>query len=251
MNIVFSDSDVKTNVKIPKLDDELLAYETGVHIGDGSLQIVEGGTHSVRYFGHAEDDWLFYSEVMPAIVKRLYHKEVKPTKRRDAKTCTLSVCSKAIATFKHRVVGLPNGNKNQMNGIPVTVKRKRKLLINCIRGIADTDFTLFFHKKNGRYIDPEISCTMSNKKVVQDIEKTLRDLGFSVSVRYNIGRERNGKRHTEHVLKICGGNQLRRWMKTIGFWNPKHKTKFKIWEKTGECLPKRTTEQRLMIISSF
>ena len=251
MNILFSEFALKNGVTIPELDDELLAYETGVHIGDGSLQIVEGGTHSARYFGHAEDDWIFYSEVMPRIVKKLYNKEVKPTKRTDARTCTLSLCSKAIATFKLRVVGLPVGNKNQMLGLPKAVKRSKKLLINCIRGMADTDFSLFFHKKNGRYSDPEINCTMSNKRLVQDIEAALKKLGFSLSLRYDVLRVREGKEHTEHIVKVCGGNQLRNWMKLIGFNNPKHESKFLLWEKLGYCLPKQTTAQRLALLSSF
>ena len=166
MSVSFSKFDVKMKVKLPKPTNVLLAYETGVHIGDGSLQIIKGKTHSVRFFGHAEDDWIFYSHVMPRIIKKIYNKEVRPTKRTDANTCILSVCSKAIATFKLNVVGLPNGNKNKLVEIPRLIKKKRKLLINCIRGIADSDFTLFFHKKNGKYMDPEISCTMANKYII-------------------------------------------------------------------------------------
>lgn len=251
MNIVFSEFDLRTGVRVPQLDDELLAYETGVHIGDGSLQIIEGGTHSSRYFGHSEDDWIFYSEIMPRIVKKLYNKEVKPTKRKDAKTCTLSICSMAVTTFKQNIVGLPAGNKNKMLEIPKTIKKDEKNLSSLVRGIADTDFSLFFHKKNGRYMDPEISCTMSNKALIQDIQKILENLGFTISSNYDVERVRQGKEHLEHIIKVCGGNQLRNWMKIIGFDNPKHKTKFLIWEKNGFCLPRQTTQERLDLISSF
>lgn len=251
MNIPFSDYDLKTGVKLPKLDDELLAYETGVHVGDGSLQMVEGGTNSTRYFGDAVNDWLFYNQFMPKVVKKLYNKEVSPTKRTDAQTCTLSVCSKAIAHFKLSAVGLPKGNKNQMLGIPSIVKSDEALLINFLRGVADTDFSLFFHKKGGKYGDPEINCTMANKKIIKDLETAFKNLGFSLSMRYDVQRTRKGKTHTEHVLKICGGKQLNKWMEVIGFDNPKHKTKFVVWDKLGFCLPRQTTYQRLALISSF
>ena len=112
--IEFSKEDVRFNVTIPDLDEQLLAYETGVHIGDGSLQIIPKSTHSVRFFGHKEDDWVFYSKIMPSIIKKLYNKNVKPTTRTDAKTCTLSICSKAVACFKNKIIGLPVGDKNKL-----------------------------------------------------------------------------------------------------------------------------------------
>lgn len=250
MNIAFSPFDVKNGVTIPRMDNELLAYETGVHIGDGSLQIVEGGTHSVRYFGHSIDDWIFYSETVPSIVKQLYNKEVKPTKRTDANTCTLSICSRAVATFKSEI-GLPNGNKNKLSHIPPFVKENDRLLKSFLRGIADTDFSLFFYEKNGKYSHPAISCTMSNKPLVQDLEKSLAGLGFTVSTRYDVQRKRNFKEHSEHVLTVCGKGQLRNWMESIGFSNPKHRTKFDIWEEQGYCLPRMTTQERIALISSF
>lgn len=251
MNILFSDFDLKSKVTIPSLTDELLAYETGVHIGDGSLQIVEGGTHSVRYFGHSEDDWIFYSKLFPAILEKLYNKKVRPTKRTDARTCTLSLCSKAIATFKRDFVGLPVGNKNKMTGLPEVVKANDKLLMSCIRGIADTDFSLFFYKKGGKYSHPAISCVLSNKYVVQDIEEALNYLGFTTSTRYDVKRLRNDKAHVEHVVTVCGKDQLRKWNETIGFYNPKHATKFEVWDTLGYCQPRQSTQDRLALISSF
>lgn len=251
MNFVSSEYDIKTGVTIPSLDDELLAYETGVHIGDGSLQIVAGGTHSVRYFGHSQDDWIFYAEVVPKILNHLYNKDARPTKRLDANTCTLSLCSKAVATFKRDELGLPNGNKNQLIGLPQFVKKDKKLLASCLRGIADADFSLFFANKGGSYSHPTISCTMSNKALIMDLEQSLKGFGFSLGAHYDVQRQRNGKTHLEHVLTICGKSQLQKWMDEIGFSNPKHKTKFDIWKKLGYCLPRQSTEQRITLISGF
>ena len=251
MDVLFSNFDRGCGVTLPRLNDELLAYETGVHIGDGSLQIVAGATHSVRYFGHSDDDWIFYSEIVPKMLKQLFNKEVYPTKRNDAKTCTLSLCSKAVATFKRDVLCLPNGNKNQLSGLPEFVKTDEKLLASCIRGIADTDFSVFFFRKGGVCAHPAISCTMSNKPLILDIEAALKQLGFSTSVRYDVLRKRNGREHTEHIVTVCGKDQFRAWMETIGFSNPKQKTKFDIWDELGFCLPKQSTDDRIAFISSF
>src|SRR3990167_2719977 len=111
----FSDYDIKTGIRIPELN-ELLAYETGVHIGDGSLHITKGGTHSVRFYGHGEDDWIFVSEVLPKIIKQLYNKDVKAKQCADSNKCVLNVCSKAVATFKQNI-GLSVGKK-KMTDLP-------------------------------------------------------------------------------------------------------------------------------------
>lgn len=251
VNIPYSCVDVKSNVTLPELNNELLAYETGVHIGDGSLQVMTGGTHSIRYFGHSEDDWAFYSEKIPSIILQLYNKKVVPTRRTDAMTCTLSLCSKAVAIFKRDILGLPVGSKEKLQGLPSFIMADEELLINCLRGIADSDFSLFFYKKNGSYSHPAISCTMSNKRVVQDIETGLRQLGFNPCVRYDVVRNRNSKLHLEHVLTVCGKDNLRRWIDIIDFWNPKHKTKFVVWDRLGYCLPKQSTNKRLALIASF
>ncbi len=144
-------------------------------------------------------------------------KHIKPKVRNDAKTSTLSLCSRAIVNFKRHIIGLPNGSKSNLLGIPIFIKNDERLLINCIRGIADTDFSLFFYKKNGLYAHPAISCSLSNIHLVNDLELSLRSLGFIPSTRYNILRERKGNINTEHILTICGKKQLKGWMEIIGF----------------------------------
>lgn len=229
--VEFSREDLKQNVSIPNLADPLLAYETGVHIGDGSLQIIPNRTHSTRFFGHAEQDWQFFSEILPKIIKHLYNKDVKPTKRSDARTCTLSICSKGVATFKKNILGLPAGNKIQLKGLPSFVKEDKNLLIACIKGIADTDFCLYFHKdKRGPYSDPVINCTMSNKFLIQDLSICLEKLGFEVHSKFDIRRTRNGVEHFEHKLDIYGSAQLLKWMSVIGFNNPHYVNKFLSWK---------------------
>lgn len=250
--IEFSKQDKRFGVTIPDLTNPLLAFETGVHIGDGSLQIVPRGTHSTRFFGHKEDDWLFMSEVMPKVIKQLFNKEVKPTIDKNSNKCTLSVCSKAVATFKKNILGLPDGNKKSLSGLPKFVNINRKLLINCIQGIADTDFTLFFHKDEmGIHKHPEISCTMSNRKLIEDIVKNLKELGFNVKTKLNIKRTRKGKVNTEHRLTIFGKNQLLQWMNKVGFRNPHHLSKFLIWQCFGNCPKNTTTFERLSILTLF
>lgn len=250
--VEFSREDRRFGVKIPDLDEPLLAFEIGVHIGDGSLQMIPKGTNSIRFFGHKEDDWKFFLEILPPIIKKLFNKDVKPTKRKDQNTCILSICSKGVATFMHNIIGLPVGDKNQIQGLPNFIKENKNLLINCIRGIADTDFSLTFQKDekgNNKY--PTISCTMSNKNLIEDLTSSLEKLGFNVTTQFDVKRERNGKINVEHRLQILGTKQIEKWMKLIGFWNPHHMSKFIIWKNFDFYLPHTSLTQRLSIISAF
>lgn len=248
INENFSDYDRKTGIKIPE-PNELLAYETGVHIGDGSLHITKGGTHSVRFYGHGEDDWIFVSEILPKVVKQLYNKEVKTKKCNDSNKCVLNICSKAIATFKQNI-GLSVGKKKMMD-LPDFVKQDRKLLISCVRGIADTDFSLYFTKnEKDRYAEPVISCVMDNKELIQNLAKHLGNFGFKTNLRLDVKRTRKGKQLVEHHLAIYGKKNLEKWMEVIGFYNPKQFTKYQLWKRFGYCNPKTTTDERLQILSA-
>ena len=244
----FSDYDKKVGIKIPELN-ELLAYETGVHIGDGSLHITKGRTHSIRFYGHGEDDWFFVSKILPRIIKQLYNKEVSAKKCTDSNKCVLNVCSRAIAIFKQNL-GLSVGKKN-MTDLPDFVKQDRKLLISCIRGIADTDFSLYFTKnEKGKYTEPVISCVMDNKELIQNLAVHLKNLEFKVNLRLDVKRTRNGKQLTEHHLAIYGKKNLEKWMEIIGFYNPKQFTKYQLWKRLGYCNPKTRTDERLKVLSS-
>ncbi len=240
--IAFSQFDKKNKVKIPELNDELLAYETGVHLGDGSLQIIPGGTHLTRYYGNREEDWIFVSEILPRILKELFNKTVSANKYPDK--CCLSVCSKAVATFKHNVLGLPNGNKMQLQSLPSFVKKNKQLLTSCLRGLADTDFGLYFH--NNGY--PGLICAMSNKGLINDIFVALQELGFTVKIRFDVERIRNGKVNIEHVIKLYGKKNLEKWVHIIGFWNPKHMTKYLVWKKLGFSKNKTTIQERISML---
>lgn len=242
--IAFSQYDKKINVKIPKLNNKLLAYEIGVHLGDGSMQIVPKKTHSVRYWGDSNEDWLFVSEVLPKIIKELYNKNVIARKCNDSNKCVLSVCSKAIATFKRDIIGLPAGNKKQIKGLPKFVKKNRNLLINCLRGIGDTDFGLYFHRDG----TPGLACIMSNKDLIEDIGQEIRNLGIDAKIKFDIIRMRKGKQNIEHHVKIYCKKNLEKWMKIISFENPKHLTKYLCWKHLNFSKNRTTVKQRTIML---
>src|SRR3989344_7847419 len=90
---------------------ELLAYETGVHLGDGCLYISEKHrTHRIEFSGNSETDKEFYSEILPAILKKLYNTSPKIYKKKNENTIVVVLNSKEITKQKIEL-GLPVGNK--------------------------------------------------------------------------------------------------------------------------------------------
>ena len=43
--------------------------------------------------------------------------------------------------------------------------------------------------------------------------------------------------------------EIQRWRKEIGFSNPKHSSKFKLWELLGYYIPRTNLRQRMQILN--
>ena len=79
--------------------------------------------------------------------------------------------------------------------------------------------------------------------------KALDLLGFSYSVQFNVKVTLNSKNFKRNEIYISGKENLKKWMKFIGFSNEKHLTKYLIWKKFGFCPPNTTLKQRLLILN--
>lgn len=235
------------NSKIRNLDlnltenkQQLLAYETGVHLGDGSLQI-QGLVHRVVYCGDIENDYSFYGEILPKILKTLYNKAPVIYKRKGDNTIITILNSKEAIKRKVKL-GLPIGNKQRMKRIPPWIKDG--LVTHFLRGLADADFCLSFKKnRKGIYCEPRIEFFTNNKIIAEFALKSLRDLGFKVAFE-------DTKKHgfKEYRLRMYGKKMLNEWMKTIGFTNPKQLSKFLVFQKLGYCPIKLSTNERLDLL---
>ncbi len=65
--------------------------------------------------------------------------------------------------------------------------------------------------------------------------KVIKDNSFGVFPHYR--------------LDINGRKNFKKWMVFVGFNNPKHLTKIKIWERLGYCPPNTTYSERLKILN--
>lgn len=225
--VILSRSDVRRSISIPRKFTEELAEETGIHIGDGSLNIYKGRyLYSLR--GHLIDDEKYYENHIVILFRKLYNINVHIRKWPDV--IGFQIGSSGIGSFKHEIVGLPLGPKLNIT-IPNKIVNKRKLFTACLRGIFDTDGCLTFEKKSRELpYYPRIILTTTSENLNDQIVYLLREkMKFNLSTwcKKNLGTNRM----PAYITCVRGKENLIKWFKLIGSNNPKNIFKYKYWIK--------------------
>lgn len=235
--VEFSNNDIKLGIRVPNELTEELAYETGVHIGDGYLGIwkrKDGWAYLNTFSGDYNEEMDFYRDVVCPMILRLYNKRVW-VKKSTKNTVQVVFKSKAISTFKHNVLGLPAGKKKGKISIPEVIM-KSYLRKYCLQGIFDTDFSLTF--RHGNYPKITGALPLANEKLRTQIMEILDELDISaicsVTSRTDM-RYSPPKKYKEYRIDINGRENLNKWMASVGFRSSKHLTKLQIWKKYGSC----------------
>jgi len=225
----FSKNDLKKNIFLPKSINADLAEEIGIHIGDGSMNIYNGRSlYSLR--GHVIDDKMYFSDFIPKLYQKLYG--ISPKIRKWPDVVGFQIGSKAIVAFKHEIIGLPLGPKNNIS-IPLELLKSKKLLCSCLRGIFDTDGTLSFEKKSrDKPYYPRIIFSTTSEPLCQQLGEILkRSLNFNLSIWSTHYENKNWKT----IFRICirGEKNLNKWFKLIGSSNSKNILKYDRWKEYG------------------
>ncbi len=180
----------------------------GSIIGDGN--IYDKRPYYVEITGHPREDLLYFGQLLEIIKKELSY---------DAKIKNISgairirINNKTFVNYL-KTIGIPSG-KGKFKKVRVPdriIKKSGKYLISCIRGIFDTDGCVFFDKRK-TYKNPYIRITlhMFNGKLLFQISKILNDLGIKNTIPIN-----------EQFLYINGKDNVKKFLKTIGFHNHRH-----------------------------
>ncbi|MEK6873451.1 MAG: hypothetical protein AABW91_01285 [Nanoarchaeota archaeon] len=132
--------------------------------------------------------------------------------------------------------------------IPRQIMEDPKLLRRCIKGIADTDFTLIFtkaHKNKNHY--PRISANFKSRNLVKDLEKALRSMNFTLNTTYDFKQEDKKRKKSWIInsIKLDGPHNLDRWLKLINFSNIRIISRYEVWKKNGYLKPNTTLPERL------
>lgn len=132
--------------------------------------------------------------------------------------------------------------------IPLLIRQNIELTIAFIRGLFDTDGSLFFNKSTGGlYSQPRIRFANVSWWMIRDVYVALRTLQIHCRLRTPY----QGKRDAAPVYSIEVHRQsaVQMFMQQIGSSNLKHSTKWILFMALGFCLPRTSLHQRLTLIS--
>lgn len=225
------------------MDMLLLAYETGLHLGDGNLYET-ARMQRVTYSGNLENEKEFYKKVLLEILQKLF--DVRPLyyERKTDNSVLLVINSKALVEFK-KSIGLAAGNKTNIR-IPEFIRNKEELLKQCLSGLGDTDFSVSFKKnRKGVYTEPRMEMFCNSPDLAMDISNALGKFGFTFAFEKT---ERRGFR--EFRIRMYGKKNLEKWINEISFRNPYILAKIDFWKKFGYFVPKKNYSYYARLLAS-
>lgn len=202
--------------------NEDLAQETGIHTGDGSMNIYSGVHYYTLACHHIND-----KEYMDNCVIPLYHKiyGIKLKARIWSKgSYGFRIHNKEVVEFKNKILNLPLGKKNNIE-IPKQIINNKNYQKAFLRGFISTDGSINTFLANKKDIYPRIEMCNVSKNLMNQINRILKNFGFKTSA-WLINK--NHPSWQEDIrLTVNGFKMLKKWNDLIGFNNPKQIRKLK------------------------
>lgn len=186
--------------------DVLLAEFVGTMIGDGGV-----APYYISITLHADDD-KEYAEFVRKMIKKLFHVSPKTYKKSGSNAVDIIVHRKEVVSFCN-LIGLKTGNKLRGGlDIPQWIKDEPSYLVACMRGLFDTDGSIFLHSYwvgNKRYRYKKISISSVSIPLLSSVQNALSRLEIK-SV------------HTKNQIRIESVTCVKKFFTLVGSHNPKH-----------------------------
>ena len=198
--------------------DEKLAEFVGALIGDGYISYSRG-KFKIGFTGHPLRDKEYFL-YLKSLIYDLWGKEVRIVNR--LRGLRIGFRSKS-AIDELLSIGLPVGEKSGTITIPEFIIRNPDLLTCTIRGIVDTDGSVFTSKKPGVRFYPSIEITTSSYRLALQLKSSLNAYGFRIpKIR---GHRSKLSTMVSYKVALYGFMNLERYLNVIGFSNPYKKIK--------------------------
>lgn len=220
------------DLKLPDSISAELAYLCGVLIGDGCIwNREEKHDYLIKCVGNPKDEKEFFNQVIGPLFKRVFNFTPKMRELDSKTTFGFTIYSKVLYNYLTKELGMFHNKKDFSLHIPTIFKKDKQVLINLIRGLFDTDGCICFKKRYRKEpYYPVISFSSLSKRLALEIAKVLKSEGFKIVETYDYKtsdvRAKAGFTQINR-LELNGYDNLRRWMATIGFYNPKNLSKIK------------------------
>lgn len=207
-------------INIPPLDEKLTEF-VGIVLGDGNIhqhQSTNGTSYMVRISGDSIKDKEYLENYVAKLGENLFNIKAKFYLHKDHNELMVLFVGRLVVEFMIHI-GLKPGNKIQsQTTIPKWIWKSDELLKACIRGLIDTDGSVYELLPNWPGL---FQLTFENRNItlLRDLRKAFLKLGYNIS-------KICGNR-TEHGTKfyITRKADIKKFYKEICFSNPKHKRK--------------------------
>jgi hypothetical protein len=193
---------------------EKLAEFMGIMMGDGGMTKFQ----ATITLHHIDD--LAYSKFVRRLAQELFG--VKPAVyHRSSHSVNQIVLSRhGLVEYLHDL-GLPIGNKvKQQFDIPNWIKENEEFAIACVRGLVDTDGSIFTHtyRVNGKqYSYKKLDFTSMSEPLRRSVYRIFTDAGLCVRFL------------PKKSIRIDSISEMKRYFEIISSHNPKHLKRYHDW----------------------
>lgn len=199
----------KSIVKPPK--SENLSELCGIILGDGGMS-----KNQLTITLHHIDD-KDYSKFVIKLIKKLF--KINPSIYHDITNSVNDIVVSRVNLIKFLIsLGLVTGNKiKQQVDIPNWIKRNNKFSIACVRGLVDTDGSVFIHKykvNNIWYKYKKISFVSFSKPLINSVFKIFEHNRIKSRIYKN------------KDIRIDSIKDVKSYFKIFNSHNPKHLKKY-------------------------
>ncbi|MBN2067405.1 MAG: hypothetical protein JW744_02975 [Candidatus Diapherotrites archaeon] len=187
----------------------------GALIGDGHIYR-KNHKYIVGFTGHQITDKEYYLK-LKQLIWIAWGKKVNLKFRENAiriQFDSLEIVQRLIGRFK-----IPaNKGKGSKVVIPEEISNNWNFLRHTLRGIVDTDGSIFIADKPGSPQYPSIEITTTSKKLAFQIREKLLEQGFRAANIWSYCSKLSKLR--AYKIPLNGRTNLKKWVAEIGFSNP-------------------------------
>lgn len=200
----------RKSIRIPPKDRKLAEF-VGIMLGDGNI-FVNKDVAQIRIAGDPQSEMDFMLNFIKPLIADLFKIVPRVVFHKTKNEMFIAIENRNLVEFLLSI-GLAQGNKikNQVS-IPSWIRKDKTLLKACLRGLIDTDGSVFRMSKKD-FDNPRISFKSNNRRLLEDVRNSLIELGFHPS------------KIIINQVYISRLSDVKKFDETIGFNNPKHKIK--------------------------
>jgi len=193
---------------------EGIAELTGALIGDGYIYR-NHRKYQIGFVGNPKTDREYFKKLQKLILEEWKKKAKIKFRERGIR---IVIDSKEICEFLINELKIPHGEgKCEKVKIPEEILEDWRLVRNTIKGIVDTDGSVFVAKKPGIECYPSIEITTTSKVLARQLREILVKKNFRVAKIWSY-KSKTSKR-TAYKVPLNGKENIRKWINEIGFSN--------------------------------